>query len=158
MNYIPLDEFKKAWVFRHKELPLSEDDRVRIKPMSRERAAVLWSTFISRENDHPDFFSQSDWVSNGANWQDEMVDWESDWEAGEALPPQALLDFLGWEDNTTVYFCMARDSVIETQFGVFKRCWQNFMFLVDGSLLIGKKRRSVVQFLENGRARLGEHP
>jgi hypothetical protein len=32
------------------------------------------------------------------------------------------------------------------------------MFLADGSLLIGKKRNTVVQFLESGIAKLGEKP
>ena len=68
------------------------------------------------------------------------------------------LTFLDWEANTTVYFCMARDNIIETTFDVFKRNWQNFMFLADGSLLIGKKRNTVVQFLESGKAKLGEKP
>ena len=53
---------------------------------------------------------------------------------------------------------MSRDQVIETNFAVFERCWQNFMFLCDGSLLVGKKRTAVVQFMENGEARLGEKP
>jgi hypothetical protein len=54
-----------------------------------------------------------------------------------------------------VYFCIARDNIIETSFDVFKRNWQNFMFLADGSLLLGKKRDEVVQFLETGDAKLG---
>ena len=116
MNYISLDDYKKAWVFRHKDLPVSDEDAAKIKPMSDERAAVL------------------------------------------ALPPEAILTFLDWEANTTVYFCMARDNIIETTFDVFKRNWQNFMFLADGSLLIGKKRNTVVQFLESGKAKLGEKP
>ncbi len=35
MNYIALDEFKKAWVFRHKDLPIEEQDLAQIKLMSR---------------------------------------------------------------------------------------------------------------------------
>ena len=50
---------------------------------------------------------------------------------------------------------MARDNIIETSFDVFKRNWQNFMFLADGSLLLGKKRNEVVQFLATGDAKLG---
>ena len=61
MNYISLDEYKKAWVFRHKDMPISADDAQQIKPMTSERAAVLWSTMVSREHDHPDFFDKTDW-------------------------------------------------------------------------------------------------
>ena len=77
-------------------------------------------------------------------------------EAGDEQLPEEILNHLAWEANTTVYFCMARDNIIETSFAVFKRCWQNFMFLADGSLLLGKKRDAVVQFLETGNAKLGK--
>ena len=157
MNYISLDDYKKAWVFRHKDLPVSDDDAAKIKPMSDERAAVLWTTMVSREFDHPDFFEDTDWCGQEKSFSQE-VDWQDAWENGDALPPESILTFLDWEANTTVYFCMARDNIIETTFDVFKRNWQNFMFLADGSLLIGKKRNTVVQFLESGIAKLGEKP
>ena len=155
MNYISLDEYKKAWVFRHKDMPISADDAQQIKPMTSERAAVLWSTMVSREHDHPDFFDKTDWCGKEESFI-ETLNWESAWEAGEEQLPEAILAHLDWEANTTVYFCMARDNIIETSFAVFKRCWQNFMFLADGSLLMGKKRDAVVQFLESGNAKLGK--
>ena len=157
MNYIALDDFRKAWVFKHQDLPISESDLAAIKPMTKERAAVLWSTMISRDQDHPDFFNPSEWVGKEDSWS-ENVDWEQPWEQGEGSLPESITTHLGWEANTTVYFCMSRDQVIETNFAVFQRCWQNFMFLCDGSLLVGKKRTAVVQFMENGEARLGEKP
>ncbi|MGB1293020.1 MAG: DUF2947 domain-containing protein [Pseudoalteromonas sp.] len=157
MNYIPLDDYKKAWVFRHQDAPVSEQDLALIKPMSHERAAVLWSTMVSREHDHPDFFDKTDWCGKEDTFT-ETVRWEDAWEEGEALPPEEILAHLDWQANTTVYFCMARDNIIETSFDVFKRNWQNFMFLADGSLLLGKKRDAVVQFLETGDAKLGNKP
>ena len=63
MNYISLDEYKKAWVFRHKDIPVSDIDAANIKPMTSERAAVLWTTMVSREHDHPDFFDKTDWCA-----------------------------------------------------------------------------------------------
>lgn len=157
MNYIPLDDYKKAWVFRHQDMPVSEQDLALIKPMSHERAAVLWSTMVSREHDHPDFFDKTDWCGKEESFP-QTIHWEAAWEEGEAELPQEVLDHLDWQANTTVYFCMARDNIIETSFAVFKRNWQNFMFLADGSLLLGKKRDTVVQFLETGDAKLGTKP
>ncbi|CCQ09563.1 FIG00950535: hypothetical protein [Pseudoalteromonas luteoviolacea B = ATCC 29581] len=157
MNYIALDEFKKAWVFRHKELPIDDQDLALIKPMSASRAATLWATMVSKEKDHPDFFVVTEWTGDPKSWQ-QTLNWEAPWEAGEPELPSDIIDFLNWENNTTVYFCMSRDSVIETRFDVFKRHWQNFMFLADGSLLLGKKREAVVQFMENGQAKLGCRP
>ncbi|WP_394192428.1 DUF2947 domain-containing protein [Pseudoalteromonas atlantica] len=157
MNYIPLDDYKKAWVFRHQDAPVSEQDLALIKPMSHERAAVLWSTMVSREHDHPDFFDKTDWCGKEETFT-ETVRWEDAWEEGTEQPPEEILAHLDWQANTTVYFCMARDNIIETSFDVFKRNWQNFMFLADGSLLLGKKRDAVVQFLETGDAKLGNKP
>jgi len=56
MNYLPLESLKNAWIFKHKSLPITDADLVKIKPMSTERANILWDTFISRQADHPDFF------------------------------------------------------------------------------------------------------
>jgi len=154
MNYISLDDYKKAWVFRHQDAPVTDQDLALIKPMSHERAAVLWSTMVSREHDHPDFFEKTDWCGNEDNFS-QTIHWEAAWEAGAEQLPAEILAHLGWQANTTVYFCIARDNIIETSFDVFKRNWQNFMFLADGSLLLGKKRDEVVQFLETGDAKLG---
>ncbi|WMN59046.1 DUF2947 domain-containing protein [Pseudoalteromonas xiamenensis] len=157
MNYIALDEFKKAWVFRHKDLPIDDQDLAQIKLMSAARAATLWTTMVSKEKDHPDFFVSSEWTGDSKSWQ-ESVNWEVEWEAEEPELPDVFTTFLGWEDNTTVYFCLSREHVIETRFDVFKRTWQNFMFLADGSLLLGKKRDAVIQFLADGSAKLGHRP
>ena len=157
MNYLPLNEFKKAWVFRHQDLEIAPTDLEKIKLMSPTRSAVLWSTMVSREKDHPDFFTENEWAGQASSWQ-ENLNWEKDWEAGLEELPESINEFLKWENNTTVYFCLNRDCVIETQFDVFKRCWQNFMFLADGCLLLGKKRDTVAQFLENGDVKLGNKP
>ena len=157
MNYISLDEYTKAWVFRHQELLIPADSLALIKPMTPTRSAVLWSTFISRDKDHPDFFTDSDWVNQTDYFSQEDVFWEQAFEAEQPIP-EDILAHLDWQDNTTVYFCLSRDDVIETRFDVFKKHWQNFMFLADGSFLVGKKRKQVVQFLATGFARLGTQP
>ncbi|QFU05674.1 hypothetical protein FIU82_11810 [Pseudoalteromonas sp. THAF3] len=157
MNYLCLDEYAKAWVFKHQELLIAPQQLAQIKPMTPTRSAVLWSTFISRDKDHPDFFSEDDWLCQAQHWQAQEVFWEQAFEDETAIPEQ-ILSHLDWQDNTTVYFCNSRVEVIETRFDVFKQHWQNFMFLADGSILIGKKRPQVVQFMETGFARLGEQP
>ncbi|MEO2280494.1 DUF2947 family protein [Pseudoalteromonas pernae] len=157
MNYLSLDKYAKAWVFRHQELTIPTEQLAHIKPMTPVRSAVLWTTFISRDKDHPDFFTDADWVKQAKNFTTEDVFWERAFENGDAIP-EAILAHLDWQDNTTVYFCLSKDDVIETRFDVFKAHWQNFMFLADGSFLVGKKRKQVVQFLESGFARLGVQP
>lgn len=154
MSYIPLDELKNAWVFKHKNLPINEKDKAKIKPMTAARAQVLWDNFISKQVDHPDFFKKGDWPFNPATWQ-ETAAWEQRWDSDNAELPELISNHLVWDANTVIYFCSARNQVIETTWAVFQRCWKNFLFMDDGPLLIGKKRKEVVQFLSNGNFKIG---
>lgn len=154
MSYIPLAEHKKAWIFNRQDLPISDDDKLFIKPMQGARAANFWNMTISKQVDHPDFFRKGDWPFELQTWQ-EQGDWESVWDSEATELPEMITDHLNWQGNTVVYFCSDRYSIIETTWEVFQRGWKNFLFLDDGTLLIGKKREQVVQFMSNGSFRLG---
>ncbi len=157
MSYIPLEQLKNAWIFKHKSLPINEADIAKIKPMAKERANVLWDTFISRQVDHPDFFKKGDWPFNKNNWQDQGK-WEGIWDSNEESLPELITDTISWDNNTVVYYCSNRDYVIESTWAVFKRCWKNFLFMDDGCILIGKKRKESVQFNSNGNFKIGNKP
>lgn len=155
MNYIPLENFKPAWIFKHKSLPLDEKSRELIKPMSEQRSMVLWDSFISKSADHPDFFKQGDWAFNKETWLDNGK-WEGIWDSDEKELPMAILNSVNWDPNTVVYYCVNRKQVIETTWANFKTCWKNFLFMDDGTLLIGKKRQEVIQFFDNGQFKVGK--
>ncbi|MEW6991674.1 DUF2947 family protein [Colwelliaceae bacterium 6441] len=155
MNYIPLDQFKYAWVFKHQSLPLNEKSLSKIKPMSEQRSNVLWDSFISKSADHPDFFASGDWAFDHKTWTDNGK-WENIWDSEEQALPQIILDNIQWDANTVVYYCINRKQVIETTWLNFKNCWKNFLFVDDGTLLIGKKRQEVVQFSSNGHFKVGK--
>ena len=157
MSYIPLEQLKNAWIFKHKSLPISESDLTKIKPMSKDRANVLWDTFISRQVDHPDFFKKGDWPFDKSNWL-EQGKWEGIWDSSEEELPELITAHIAWDNNTVVYYCSSRDYVIETTWAIFKRNWKNFLFMDDGSILFGKKRHQVVQFTSNGYFKTGEKP
>ncbi len=157
MSYIPLSEHKKAWIFNRQDLPITDEDKAQIKLLAPARAANFWNMSISKQVDHPDFFKKGDWPFAIQTWQ-EQGDWESVWDSEEMALPQLITDHLNWQGNTTVFYCSDRFSVIETTWEVFQRCWKNFLFLDDGSILIGKKREQVVQFMSNGSFRLGVKP
>ena len=157
MSYIPLEQLKNAWVFKHKSLPISETDLTKIKPMTTDRAHVVWDTFVSRQVDHPDFFKKGDWPFDKSNWQ-EQGKWENIWDSNAENLPALITTHLAWDNNTVVYYCSTRDNIIETTWAIFKRCWKNFLFMDDGSILIGKKRSQVVQFTSNGYFKIGEKP
>lgn len=154
MNYIPLDQYKKAWVFRHKDLPVNDADLAKIKPMSETRAAALWTAFVSKQSDHPEFFHKGDWANSGKTWL-ETDNWQKAWEDESPDLPEFISNHFDWDPNTVVYFCYERTHVLETTWDVFKRNWKNFLFMDDGPLLIGKKRKQVAQFLQNGNAKIG---
>ncbi len=154
MSYIPLEQLKNAWVFKHKSLPINEKDITKIKPMSSARANTLWDTFISKQVDHPDFFKKGDWPFDKKSWS-ELGKWESIWDSEDTHLPELILQHLQWDNNTVVYFCCSRNNIIETTWAVFQRCWKNFLFMDDGTILIGKKRKEAVQFLSNGNFNVG---
>ena len=154
MNYVPIDTLKNAWVFRHKHLPIPAGDLDKIRPMATSRANTLWDTFISKQVDHPDFFKNGDWPYDQSVWT-ESGKWEAIWESEEEALPDLIQEHLDWDANTIVYFCNSRNHVIETTWRVFQHCWKNFLFMDDGPLLIGKKRKQAVQFLSNGTFKLG---
>ena len=157
MNYISIDELKNAWIFKHKSLPVKVGDKHMIKPMTANRAKMLWDANISKQVDHPDFFKKGDWPENGKNWIDNGK-WESIWDSEESALPEQILSHLTWDNNTVVYYCSARDNVIETTWAVFKRCWKNFLFMDDGAILIAKKRKETAQFLSTGYFKVGHKP
>jgi hypothetical protein len=157
MSYTPLEQLKNAWIFKHKSLPIAEVDLTKIKPMQKDRANVLWDTFISRQVDHPDFFKKGDWPFDQSNWKDQSK-WEGIWDSNEEGLPELITNAIVWDNNTVVYYCSNRDNVIETTWAVFKRCWKNFLFMDDGCILIGKKRKECVQFNSNGSFKIGNKP
>jgi hypothetical protein len=157
MSYTSLEQLKNAWIFKHKSLPINETDLTKIKPMVKDRANVLWDTFISRQVDHPDFFKKGDWPFDQSNWQDQGK-WEGIWDSNEENLPELITISILWDNNTVVYYCSNRENVIETTWAVFKRCWKNFLFMDDGCILIGKKRKESVQFNSNGNFKVGIKP
>lgn len=154
MNYIELNDFKYAWIFRHQSMPLDDKAKRLIKPMAPARANSLWDAFISKQVDHPDFFKKGDWPANKATWL-ETGEWENTWESDDIALPEAIQAHLDWDNNATVYYCINRNLVLETTWANFKRCWKNFLFIDDGSILIGKKRQQAVQFTSDGKFKLG---
>jgi len=157
MNYIPLSEYPKAWIFRHRDLPVSPEDLEMIRPLTTARAEQVWAQQVSQESSHYSHFAKDDWAGQGNTWT-ETGSWQGAWDSEDPALPEELAEFIQWDDNTTVYFCYAADHVIETNWAVFKRSWKNFLFMDDGPLLIGRKRKEAAQFFETGQFKLGRRP
>jgi len=156
MNYLPLDQYPKAWIFRHRDLPVTEEDKLLIKPLTESRAEQIWREHISRGCSHPEHFAENDWAAKDANWLEKDF-WQSAWDSNKADLPELMDEyFKGWAPDTTVYFCYQSDHIIETKWNVFVRNWKNFLFFDCGPVLIGKKRKEAAQFFEDGSYRLGK--
>lgn len=154
MNYLTLDQYKKSWIFKHKDMPVSADDLKQIHPLASARAAQVWSQQISQESTHPDHFGSGDWANKKQTWL-ETDNWQKQWESDDNELPEIVAGHLQWEDETQVWFCYESDHVIETNWAVFKRNWKNFLFFDDGPILVGKKRKQVAQFHQTGNVRIG---
>jgi len=150
MPYQSLDSFAKAWIFKRSDPFIQPEDLIQIKPFNDLRANQVWRDYISQERIHPDHLNPQDWCQDpgaiGLN-----LNWQVKWESEEAPLPDALLShFENWQDDTLVYFCYHQDHVIETNFGVFKRNWKNFLFFDNGPILLGRKKKQAVQFFSDG--------
>ncbi len=157
MNYIPLSEYRNAWVFRHKDMPVCPEDLEQIKPLSESSAYQLWRQRISKEADHPTDLANDDWATKESNWLHKEL-WQKAWDSSSSELPELILENIDWADNVTVYFCYESSKIVETSWAVFKRNWKNFLFFDDGPLLIARKKKQAVQFFQNGSFAIGSMP
>ena len=157
MNYTEFDSYARKWIFTHASMPVVEADLVKIKPFTQARSAQLWSEHVSNQSSDADHFEKGDWAFDDKIWS-ETIDWQKAWDSDEPELPAELLTEIKWEDNTTVFFCYEKYNIIETQWGVFKRNWKNFLFFDDGPLLLGRKQKQVVWFQSNGTFQLATRP
>ncbi|PSV48369.1 DUF2947 domain-containing protein [Photobacterium indicum] len=154
MNYVELDKYSRKWIFTHASMPVAAADLEEIKPFTQARSSQIWSEHISKHSPDADHFEKGDWASNEKIWSED-TDWQTEWDNDDATLPNEVLEFIDWEDNTTVFFCYEKYNVIETKWGVFKRNWKNFLFFDDGPMLIGRKKKQVLWFNSNGTFKSG---
>ncbi|MFL0807492.1 MAG: DUF2947 domain-containing protein [Oceanobacter sp.] len=154
MNYIPLQDFKLGWIFRHRELPIPESALAMIKPLTTTSANQFWRDQISREATHANHFLSDDWPAQNGIWLESM-NWQARWESDFPDMPELLEEHCHWEGNTRVFFCYDVDHIVETTWAVFSAHWKNFLFYDDEPILIGKNRRQVALFHSDGSCQIG---
>lgn len=152
-QYRPLSASGKEWVFRREEPKVSEQDRELILLLSESAGANIWRDYVSDVALYPDLLPENSWVKLNVS---EVVNWESAWESDSkhTLPDEIVSHCESWGDDTKVYFCCHADLVLETTWGVFARNWKAFLFLDSDSILVGRKKKQALQFLENGQTSL----
>lgn len=155
MNYLPLDQYKYAWVFRRQDMAVTPDDLAQIRPLTASRSAEVWRGQISPVCLYPSHFGSGDWAGQEKTWK-AKDQWQGAWDSESPELPELLAEHIQWEPNVTVYFCYKHDHVIETSWAVFRRNWKCFLFFDDGPLLVGRKRKEVAQFFEDGSLQVGK--
>ncbi|MCW8357080.1 DUF2947 domain-containing protein [Marinomonas pontica] len=154
--YQPLEQFSKYWIFKRNDPKVADEDLQGIRLLDESRASQVWRDYISDEQVHPDHFSDRDWLKkNSAQAPDGKFQWEKAWDRDDAsLPDEMRAHFSAWGADTTVFFCCHNELVFEMNWGVFQRTWKAFLFLDNGPVLVGKKKKQAAQFHSNGWANL----
>ena len=155
MKYIPLSDYKSSWIFRHADMPVPQDDLEQIKPMTPVAATDVWRNNISKQCLTPEDFAENDWPVTEGTWEHEGQ-WQDPWESDDPALPEVLAEQLQWTPETTVYYCIDSEAILETTWDVFNRHWKNFLFFDDGTLLIGRKRKQAAQFHQDGTFSVGQ--
>ncbi|MBJ7537601.1 DUF2947 family protein [Marinomonas transparens] len=152
--YQSLESFSKSWVFKRNDPKVEPEDLQKIRLLSEQRAEQIWRDYISSEHLHPDHFSDYDWLKK-PDLLISKVSWEKAWDGEDmSLPGELAEHFSAWGEDTTVFFCCHNELVFELPWGVFKRSWKAFLFLDNGPILVGKKKKQAAQFHSNGLANL----
>ncbi|WP_299495037.1 DUF2947 domain-containing protein [uncultured Shewanella sp.] len=153
-TYIPLAQYTRKWIFNHKDLPVSEEDKNKIQPLDQKSAMQVWNQWISNKSTRSEQFAKGDWGAKQDAWK-ETDHWQSAWDSEIPTLPDTLADFIDWPSNAIVYFCYDKYQVIQTTWEVFVRNWKCFLFFDDGPLLVSPKRKQAVLFHQNGQYQVG---
>ena len=156
-KYLAWPDYKQGWIFRHKDLPIDDEVRSQIKPLTESASHQFWSSHISREATHASHFLGDDWPARNGVWGGKG-NWQTLWDSDDNALPELLAEHIDWQDNNVMHFCYDSGHVVETTWGVFKAHWKNFLFFDDSPLLLGKKRQQVAQFESDGSYRIGLKP
>jgi len=150
--YQALSLFSKSWIFKRQDPKVAPEDLAQIHFLTESKAEQIWRDYISQEQLHPDLFTEQDWPKKTPEGIEiNKAQWEKAWD-GEApdLPEEVLAHCNHWGEDTTVYFCCHNEQIFELTWGVFKRTWKAFLFLDNGPILVGKKKKQALQFHSNG--------
>ncbi|MGI2209492.1 DUF2947 domain-containing protein [Shewanella baltica] len=153
-TYIPLEQYRRKWIFNHKDLPVTDEDKAHILPLTDKSAMEIWNQWISNKSSRAEQFTKGDWAAKADAWV-ETDHWQSAWDSEESSLPDMLAELIQWPDETTVYFCYEKYQIIETRWDVFVRNWKCFLFFDDGPILISPKQKQAVMFEQSGQYKLG---
>ncbi|MFQ6370277.1 DUF2947 domain-containing protein [Shewanella sp. YIC-542] len=153
-RYMPLSDYRRQWMFNHHEMPVADEDKAHIHPLSAKSAMEVWNRWISNKSSCAEEFTKGDWAIRSASWH--LTDnWQNAWDSDAPELPLPISEFIGWDDDEPVFFCIEKYDILETRWGIFKQHWKCFLFCDDGPMLIHAKHRQAIWFTQDGNYRLG---
>jgi hypothetical protein len=156
MNYIDINNYEAKWMFTDPKMPVSEEDKIRIRPLDEVSSTEIWNQYISKFNRHPMLIENHEWTSLNDTWI-KQSSWQKEWNSDKPEPPPALLNNTeAWQENDIVYFMYMRESVIETIWSVFLSNWKCFLFDDEGPFLFNPCNSEIFQFGPNGKLLYGK--
>ncbi|MCL2918338.1 DUF2947 domain-containing protein [Shewanella litorisediminis] len=153
-SHIPLEQYRRKWIFNNKDLPVSDDDKACIYPLDEKSAMAVWKQLVSDKASASEHFSKADWGGRPKSWVKSDI-WQDAWDCDEAALPPVVAAHFEWPDETRVFFCYDKYQAIETRWDVFVRNWKCFLFFDDGPLLISDSQPQVALFTQDGNVQLG---
>lgn len=141
MTVLPWTEYKQGWIFRHRDMPVPEQDLALILPLTPQASLQYWRQHVSKEATHAEHFLHDDWAAQKNVWQ-QSASWQSEWDRDAPDLPELLAVHCSWDDNTVVYFCYHCENVVQTTWAIYRRHWKNFLFFDDEPILMAKKTRT----------------
>ncbi|QIZ75528.1 DUF2947 family protein [Ferrimonas lipolytica] len=155
MNYIELQDYPLHWVYKRADMGITEADLATIKPMTSSFANQVWQRDISAEAIDLDRLEDSDWLSDNSHWP-KTENWERAFDSEEQALPETLAGHLNWDPQTVVFVCYDAEHIIETRYGTLQRNWKAFLFAAEQALVLGRRRKEALWFIDESKVKLGQ--
>lgn len=109
------------------------DDKVFL--LSNEDSEKIWTEKIDKKANSYFRLSDNNWLISDKS---ELIGkWIEDFNEEKMENVKSLLDNkLGWEDNDTIWYCINKNTVLETLWSSFKVLWIEFLYSGDDCPII----------------------
>jgi hypothetical protein len=154
MRFRPLDP-KLDWPFFDPGFPAPPDSLGQIRPLTEDSAAKLWGDYINADARHPMDLPDDSWPAQ-LMCAPTVASWQCEWNEGQGTVfAEWLKTMVPWKDPEPVIFTWSRSDSIETTWGVFCRCWRNFLFDDECPFLWSLIEPHAIGFTPRGEAHVG---
>lgn len=158
-KYTSLEKCSFGWFFHDKKndaINVTEQDRCKILPLSKQYCRLLWNQYISKKNRHPMQLAEDEWLRLMS--ETEVIDnFTNDWNDNNYDGLRVVLkQRLDYAPEDEIYFFWNHETAVETTWEIFLKYWINFLFEDEGPILINPKSGYVLSFGPDGSVLVGK--